>query len=62
MLKLRFVLFLQYIGHAKYHVSEQAEPCDVENAKKRKFRSLASENSEAAGTDGNNISVAESTG
>ncbi|XP_022684465.1 uncharacterized protein LOC101762499 [Setaria italica] len=52
----------EYIGHAKCHVSEQVEPCDVENAKKRKFCSLASENLEAAVTGGNSISVAESTG
>jgi len=55
--------FLQYIGHAKCHVSEQAEPCDVENAiKKRKFCSLASENSEEALTDENGNSAPESTG
>ncbi|CAN6239626.1 unnamed protein product [Urochloa humidicola] len=52
----------EYIAHAKYHVSEEAEPSDVENAKKRKFCSLASENSEEALTDGNSISVLESTG
>ncbi|PUZ77012.1 hypothetical protein GQ55_1G336700 [Panicum hallii var. hallii] len=53
----------EYIGHAKCHVSEQAEPCDVENAvKKRKFCSLASENSEEAATDENSNSAPESTG
>ncbi|PAN07538.1 hypothetical protein PAHAL_1G343800 [Panicum hallii] len=53
----------EYIGHAKCHVSEQAEPCDVENAvKKRKFCSLASENSEEAVTDENSNSAPESTG
>ncbi|CAN6253829.1 unnamed protein product [Urochloa humidicola] len=52
----------EYIGHAKCHVSVQAEPCDLEISKKRKFCSLASENSEEAVTDGNSISVSESTG
>ncbi|KAG2660476.1 hypothetical protein PVAP13_1KG438800 [Panicum virgatum] len=53
----------EYIGHAKCHVSEQAEPCDVENAiKKRKFCPLASENSEEALTDENGNSAPESTG
>ncbi|KAF8765401.1 hypothetical protein HU200_008546 [Digitaria exilis] len=53
----------EYIGHADCHVSEQAEPCDVKNAvKKRKLCSETSENSEEAVTDGNSYSVSESTG
>ena len=61
--KASFFIFLQYTGHAKCHVSEQAELCDVENAvKKRKFCSLALENSEEAVTDENGNSAPESTG
>ncbi|OEL25384.1 hypothetical protein BAE44_0013594 [Dichanthelium oligosanthes] len=52
----------EYIGHANCHVSEQAEPCDVKNAvKKRKLCSGTSENSEEAVTDGNSSSVSETT-
>lgn len=53
----------EYIGRANCCVSEHKEPCDVENAvKKRKLCSEASENFEAAVKDGNSNGISESTG
>jgi hypothetical protein len=61
--KASFCFFFQYIGHANCCVSEHTEPCDVENAvKKRKVCSEASGSLEEAVTNGNSNSVSESIG